>query len=82
MATVNVRFFAGLQNVVGAKTADVSLPDGATVAQLRDRIIAEYPVLEAFMGTLVIAANEEIVPPEHVLRDGEKVELIPPISGG
>lgn len=82
MATVRVQFFAGLQNLVGAKTAEVSLPEGATVAHLRDRIIADYPVLEAFMGTLVFAAGEEMVPPEHVLRDGERVELIPPISGG
>jgi molybdopterin converting factor small subunit len=34
------------------------------------------------MGTLVLAVGEEMVPPEHVLVDGERVELIPPISGG
>jgi molybdopterin converting factor small subunit len=34
------------------------------------------------MSTLVYAIGEEMVPPEHVLTDGERIELIPPISGG
>jgi molybdopterin converting factor small subunit len=49
---------------------------------LRDRIVEEYPQLEALMGTLVVAVDEEMVPTEHVLEDGAKVELIPPIAGG
>lgn len=82
MANVNVRLFAGLQALVGRKDVDVTVRDGATVGELRDRIVEEYPVLEAFMGTLVCAVGEEMVDTAHVLRDGERIELIPPISGG
>jgi molybdopterin converting factor small subunit len=31
---------------------------------------------------LVCAVDEEYVPSEHVLRDGDHVALIPPVSGG
>jgi molybdopterin converting factor small subunit len=80
--TVQVKLYAGLQGLVGSKVVDVSMPDGATVSVLRDRIVKEYPQLEALMGTLVVAVDEEMVPTEHVLEDGATVELIPPIAGG
>jgi molybdopterin converting factor small subunit len=82
MGTVNVKLFAGLQGLVGRPAVDVTLPDGATVGRLRDQLVVDYPILEAFMNTLVCAVGEEMVPPEHVLHDGERVELIPPIAGG
>ena len=40
------------------------------------------PVLDALINTLVIAIDEEMVDVGHVLAEGEKVELIPPIAGG
>jgi len=82
MPAVNVRLYAGLQGLVGKRDVELSLPAGATVEQLRDRIVDEYPVLEALISTLVVAVNEEMVPTDHVIAEGEKVELIPPIAGG
>jgi molybdopterin converting factor small subunit len=80
--TVKVRLFAGLRGLVGGNDLELTLPPGATIAVLRERISAEYPVLEAFMGTLVCAVSEEVQPPEHQLADGDRVDLIPPIAGG
>lgn len=82
MQTVRVKMFAGLQGLVGAPVVELTLPAGATVGQLRERMVEEYPVLEAFMGTLVVAIGEEMVPVEHVIAEGEPIELIPPIAGG
>jgi molybdopterin converting factor small subunit len=82
MQTVTVALFSGLQAMVGSKTLDLDLPDRATVAVLRGRVVEQYPVLEPFMNTLVCAVGEEIVPPEHVIVPGERIELIPPIAGG
>jgi molybdopterin converting factor subunit 1 len=82
MPPVSVRLYAGLQGLVGKRDVELSLPAGATVEQLRDRIVDEYPVLEALISTLVVAVNEEMVSTDHVIAEGEKVELIPPIAGG
>ena len=82
MRTVNVKLFAGLQGLVGKSAVELALPPGATIGQLRDKMVEEYPVLEAFISTLVCSVNEEMVESDHVLADGEKVELIPPIAGG
>ncbi|MEX2247133.1 MAG: molybdopterin converting factor subunit 1 [Dehalococcoidia bacterium] len=80
--TVNVRLFAGLHDLVGKRDIVLDLPDGATIAQLRHRLAEEYPIVEAFLSTLVCAVDEEYVPSEHVLAQGDNVALIPPVSGG
>jgi len=81
--TVKVRLFAGLRGLVaGGGDIELTLPPGATIAVLRDRLTEEYPMLEAFMGTLVCAVSEEVQAPEHELADGDLVDLIPPIAGG
>jgi molybdopterin converting factor small subunit len=82
MQTVSVRFYAGLQAMMGQKVVDVDVRERATVAELRDRIVEDYPILGALMPTLACAVNDEMAPDEHVLVAGDDVELIPPIAGG
>ncbi|MEK7693058.1 MAG: molybdopterin converting factor subunit 1, partial [Chloroflexota bacterium] len=82
MTTVSVRLFAGLHQLIGERVLELRLPDGATVGQLRDALGAQYPVVQALLPTLVCAVDEDYVTPDHVLRDGDHVALIPPVSGG
>ena len=79
---VNVRLFAGLHDMIGKRDLTLQMPDGATIGQLRERLGEEYPIVQPFLTTLVCAVDEEYVPSEHVLREGDAVALIPPISGG
>jgi molybdopterin converting factor small subunit len=80
--TINVRLHAGLQGIVGSRDLTLSLPAGATVDDLRRRLAGEHPMLEALLPTLAVAVGEEMMPPEHVLRDGDSVDVVPPIAGG
>jgi molybdopterin synthase catalytic subunit len=82
MPTVSVRLFAGLHQLIGERELAMDLRDGATIADLRDRLGAEYPAVQAFLPTLVCAIAEEYVPSDTVLREGDRVALIPPVSGG
>jgi molybdopterin converting factor subunit 1 len=82
MATIHVRLFAGLRQLVGKRDLTMELPDGSTIMELRDRLAEEYPVVRPFLRTLVYAVDEEYVPTEHVVSDGDLVAVIPPVSGG
>jgi molybdopterin converting factor small subunit len=82
MPDVNVRLFAGLQGLVGKPDITMSLPAGATIATLRDQLVDEYPQVEPFMNTLVCAVGEEMIDSDHILSEGDRIELIPPIAGG
>ena len=79
---VTIRLYAGLQEMLGGRDVALELADGATVAELREQLGREYPVVTPFLPTLVCAVDEEYVPPEHTLREGDDIALIPPVSGG
>jgi molybdopterin converting factor subunit 1 len=82
MPTVRVMLFAGLRETIGQREIDVHVPDGATIDTLRERIGEEYPMAKAILPVVVCAVDEEYVTPDHPLRDGDRVALIPPVSGG
>src|SRR3989304_5072387 len=79
---VQVRLFAGLHDLLGQRQITLELADGATVSDLREQLGRQYPVAFPFLSTLVCAVDEEFVPPDHSLREGDDVALIPPVSGG
>jgi molybdopterin synthase catalytic subunit len=74
---VRVRVFAGLRERAGADELELDLPDGATVgdalARLHD-VTGGAPV--------VMAVNRTYADSADVLRPGDEVALIPPVSGG
>jgi len=79
---VSVRLFAGLHDLVGHREVELELLEGATVADLREQLVSQYPAVAPLMSTLVCAVNEEYVPNEYRLSPGDRVALIPPVSGG
>ncbi len=79
---VNVRLFAGLTEIVGARQIELDLADGATVGDLREKMAEKFPAVGPFLSSLVCAVNEEYVPAGHHVREGDDVALIPPVSGG
>ena len=71
---VKVRLFAGLKERAGWSQRDI---DAATVADVWAQLdIGTEP------DGLLYAVNREYAPKDTVLKDGDVVALIPPVSGG
>lgn len=72
-----------LKSEAGRGSVEVDLPAGATVAEAASEAgrIAGIGELVSRMP-LAHALNLEYVEPESVVRDGDEVALIPPVSGG
>ena len=92
---MKVSFYATLRQIVGQKTIDVDIPDGATVGQLIDAIVAAYPVLRPELldekgdlhGHIHFFINGRDVPYlEHqidtVLHPDDIITVFPPVGGG
>ncbi len=79
---VSVVLFGSVREAVGQKQLVVDLPSGSSLAELRDRLAAEYPVFEAYGSKLAVSLNLEIARPETRLSDGDEVAFLPPVSGG
>jgi molybdopterin converting factor small subunit len=60
----------------------VDLPEGATVGLLAEGMVRGYPGLIGDPARLVVAVNQEYQDHLCVLREGDEVALIPPVSGG
>jgi molybdopterin converting factor subunit 1 len=79
---VHVLLFGALKELMAVAGEAVELPEQATVKQLLDRYMADAPQAQKFAGSLAVAVNREYAEPTQVLRDGDEVALLPPVSGG
>jgi len=79
---VEVLFFGIARNVTGVASEQADLPEGTSVATLRRRYDGLFPRLAAMAGSLLLAVNQEIADPSQILREGDEVAFLPPVSGG
>jgi molybdopterin converting factor subunit 1 len=79
---VHVRLFASYREIVGARELAWTLGEGARLGQLVDAVLSKYPRLEDHREAMVLAVNHSVAPSDIVLRDGDEVALLPPVSGG
>jgi molybdopterin synthase catalytic subunit len=79
---VQVRLFASLRQAVGEAKLTRSLPTGATVADLVQGLVAEYPRLSSAAGAIYASVNRVYVGQDTTLQHGDEVGLFPPVSGG
>jgi len=81
---VRVVPFGVLKDWFGYSTDEPDLPEGATVADLLDRLRSRLPAHAPSAGLqgIAVSVNAEYAQASHVLREGDEVGLLPPVSGG
>ncbi len=76
---INILLFAHLQEAVGAAKLTVELSD-VTVAGLKEWMEQHYPQLS--LQQMMTAINEEFATDTTIIKSGDTIAFIPPISGG
>ena len=79
---VTVRFFAILRERAGVSSVELELPDGATVAAAIEKISAQHRAIGSSMERSAFAVNRAYSARDTVLRNGDELAIIPPVSGG
>jgi molybdopterin synthase catalytic subunit len=79
---LTVLFFATLKDRAGCDRLALELPEGTTVAELKQRLGADLPNLTPALPTALVSVNKEFAFAEDVLPEGAEVALFPPVSGG
>ncbi|HVU89154.1 MAG TPA: MoaD/ThiS family protein [Pirellulales bacterium] len=79
---VRVKLFAAARELAGQDALDVTLPAGATIAQLRQAIVAQASSLEGLSRHVWFAIGTDYADDAQPLVDGLEVACIPPVSGG
>ncbi len=81
---VRVIAFGVLKDWLGPSAAMVELPEGATAAMLLERLRTTLPERAPTQGLrgIALSVNAEYAQATQILRDGDEVGLLPPVSGG
>jgi molybdopterin synthase catalytic subunit len=82
--TITMRYFAILRQSLGRSAEERTVSAGTTVRQLADDILTDLggARLAALRASTMVMVNEEYADDDYILRDGDEVALIPPVSGG
>lgn len=79
---VRVKLFASFREIAGRREIPWTAAEGATVADLLAALLERYPALRGHWETMLLAVNHEFAEPSAVLREGDEVAIMPPVSGG
>ena len=79
---ITVKLFAILRDRAGTGEMSLDVTDGASVSMAIVQISQAKPALRENLSRIATAVNREYVKPDHILRDGDELALIPPVSGG
>jgi molybdopterin synthase catalytic subunit len=80
--SIRIRYFAILRELLGKSEETISVPDGTIVSEVYPLVTSEQPRLARLRRSMMLMVNEDYVEPGYVLRDGDEVAFIPPVSGG
>lgn len=79
---VVIKLFASVREAVGERELRMDFPDGSTARDVQQAIVKRYPATKTPLESGLVAVNQEYVQADTVLRAGDEVAFIPPVSGG
>lgn len=79
---IKVKLYAAFRDIVGTKEEDLDLPAGTTVGALLEKYIARFPQMARYKDHIILSVNKEYGAPGKVLKEGDEVSFLPPVSGG
>ena len=79
---ITALLFGQAREWAGASSLDIELEVPATVETAFAILKARQPRLGEMERSLLFAVNEEYASPSHPLADGDRLAVLPPVSGG
>ena len=79
---VRVLYFGVLKDVAGQSRAEMELEEGTSVADLLTQHRGLAMAAGSVWDSIAVAVNQEYARVSDVLKNGDEVALLPPVSGG
>ena len=78
---IEVLAFGIVKDIFGNSAIKMAVDEGATAGALRTAMQDKYPRLKQ-LASFMIAVDNEYADNERILKSGEEIAIIPPVSGG
>ena len=79
---VQVVLFGSIRESVGKAQLHLDLPDDSNAGAVWAELRKSTPTLARFDRSVALAVNQAFADPSTLLKDGDEVGLLPPVSGG
>ena len=79
---IKVKFFAVCHEMFGRREESMELPENATVMDILKRLESEKSEFSKYYDVLQVAVNWEYAAKNTLLKNGDELALIPPVTGG
>ncbi|MFW2388458.1 MAG: molybdenum cofactor biosynthesis protein MoaE [Polyangiales bacterium] len=80
---VDVHFYAAAKELAGCPGTKLEVePTSLPQDELRQLLSDRFPSLAGFLSRMRLAVNGEFVDDSLALRDGDRVDVLPPVAGG
>ncbi len=79
---VKVQYFGMLREFAGRESELLEAGENSSLGELYAVLQERIPQLAEFRHAVAMAVNYEYSAPGRILRDGDEVALLPPVSGG
>ncbi len=78
---ITLLFFGVAQDIAETRQLTFDLNYDATVLQLRQRLAERFAGMDESLA-FAVAINEKLADDNQVIREGDVVAVLPPVSGG
>jgi molybdopterin converting factor subunit 1 len=78
---LNIQAFGIAKEIVGGSKVQLQVNEKITAAELKKLLESRYQQLSK-LSSFLLAVNDEYAEPEEIVKAGDEIAIIPPVSGG
>ncbi|MEK7671731.1 MAG: MoaD/ThiS family protein [Bacteroidota bacterium] len=82
MIDVRLKLFGPLKDIASANEIVLSVPPPHNGEAAFKALAALYPRVQQWKSSVRLAVNLEYASFDHILKQGDEISFIPPVSGG
>ncbi|MBF0104670.1 MAG: MoaD/ThiS family protein [Deltaproteobacteria bacterium] len=80
--TIKILCFGSLKEAAGFSSIEINHQPGQNVSAVFDHVFKNHEKYAVCKADILYAVNQQHVPPNTPVHDGDEVALMPPLAGG
>ena len=79
---ITIEAFAAAAEAIGTRQQTLDLPQSCSITEAWAALMKAHPQLQDLDASIAFAINNQLVDRGTILQDGDRLAILPPVSGG
>jgi len=79
---ITILYFARARDATGIRMESKEVSEDTSIQELLTNLSIIYPKIKSILNIIQVSVNYKVVSMDIILKYGDEVALLPPISGG